>query len=113
MNDNCDIKIDFPGVTAREAGKLCREFETLLNGLNLDIPVTPIKSKEGTQEWATILSIIVSAPFLVPLAKGFATYLSKTTKIRIKCKENEIVIENIKHDYDAIEKLLRSCLSDE
>jgi hypothetical protein len=96
------IEIELEGLSLSEAGvnadNLRKELLDIKNDEDGD-ELESIKLKkqsQDTQDFGTILVLVLGTPAVIALARGLAAYLERTrTKITIR-KNGEIVLENVR-----------------
>lgn len=90
------IIISFPGSSSAEANKLARSLTDHLKDLDGRVQIEQLKERDDTQDWGTILSIVLSSASASAIAGGIAGWLKRESGARIQIsKEGEIVATNL------------------
>ena len=96
--------IEFPEEGPREAGILVQELEQAIQNTAADADQTQdvhlerLKARDDTQDFGTILGVVLGAKATIEIAKGISAWLRRKnqTKIRIRTKDGrDVVITNL------------------
>jgi hypothetical protein len=96
MNNNQTFNIRFENVSAAEASQKASQLRAILLDLSPDASAEVIKDNQSTQDFGTVLVLVLGTPAVVIIAKGIADYLSRVGgTITIEDKNGKVIAKGI------------------
>jgi hypothetical protein len=100
MNDSPFV-ITFPGASPADANRYAGDLETTLHELDEQIRVSQLRDRAETQDYGTILQVVLGAASVAAVAKGVAAWLARHSGARIQINTDGSVLASNLDSRDA------------